>query len=103
MAEASRLKLHEILCDILGSRHVYYQPPESIKMTYPAIVYSRNNIENIYANNNVYKQSYSYEIIVIDEDPDSDIVDKVSRLQACRFNRHYTADNLNHDVFTIYY
>ena len=103
MAEASRLKLHEMLCDILGSRNVYYQPPESIKMQYPAIIYSRSGIDNVYANNGVYAQSNSYEVIVVDEDPDSEIVDKVSRLQACRFVRHYTADNLNHDVFTIYY
>lgn len=103
MAEASRLKLHEELCAILGSRNVYYQPPESIKMRYPAIVYKRSGIDNAFADNDVYMQSRSYEVIVIDEDPDSEIVDKVSRLQTCRFNRHYAADNLNHDVFTLYY
>ena len=41
-----RLALHELLCEKLGSRNVYFQPPESIKMKYPAIVYSRNRIEN---------------------------------------------------------
>lgn len=103
MAEASRLKLHEELCELLGSRHVYYQPPESLKMTYPAIVYSRNRIDNDFADDCVYKQKHSYEIVVIDEDPDSEIVEKVSRLPACRFDRHYTAENLNHDTFTLYY
>ena len=29
-----RLKLHEELCDILGSRNVYFQPPETVKMKY---------------------------------------------------------------------
>lgn len=98
-----RLELHEKLCEILGARNVYYQPPESIRMTYPAIVYSRSDISNNFANNNPYIQSHEYEIIVIDYDPDSAIVDKVSKLPKCRFNRHYTSDNLNHDVFTLYY
>lgn len=98
-----RLELHEILCKTLNSRNVYYQPPESIKMQYPAIVYSRNNIDNDFANDSVYNQSLVYQVIVIDEDPDSEIVRKVSLLPMCRFDRHYTVDNLNHDVFTIRY
>lgn len=98
----TRLEFHEKLCNIIGSRNVYFQPPESVKMEYPAIVYSRENIENRHANDSVYAQSPVYSLIVIDEDPDSDIVDKVSRLPMCRFDRHYASENLNHDVFTIY-
>lgn len=100
---ADRLGLHEILCNALGTRNVYYQPPESIKMKYPAIVYSRNDIANRFANDSVYMQSVSYEVIVIDENPDSSIVKRIAMLPKCRFNRHYVSDNLNHDVFTIYY
>lgn len=98
-----RLELHEKLVEILGSRNVYYQPPESIKLNYPAIVYSRDNIRNTFANNEVYKQSHFYELTVIDYDPDSEIVSKLSELPGIKFNRHFTKDNLNHDVFTIYY
>ena len=100
---SNRLELHEILCQVLGSRTTYFQPPESVKMNYPAIVYSRNNIDNTFADNDVYMQSYSYKVIVIDKDPDSEIVKKVSKLPRCTFDRHYTSDNLNHDVFTLYY
>ena len=100
---ASRLQLQTELEELLGSKNVYYQPPASVRMKYPAIVYSRENIENEHADDNVYMQKYFYQVIVIDEDPDSEIVSKVSRLPACRFDRHYTADNLNHDVFTLYY
>lgn len=98
-----RLELHEILCEVLGSRQVYYQPPASVKMKYPAIVYSRYDIENMPADNITYKQSHFYQITVVDSDPDSEIVHKVSKLPMCVFDRHYTADNLNHDVFTICY
>lgn len=99
----TRLELHELLCKTLGSRNVYFQPPESISMNYPAIVYSRSRIDNTFADNTVYKQKVSYEITVIDEDPDSEIVKKVSLIPMCRFDRHFTSNNLNHDTFTIYY
>lgn len=99
----NRLELHELLCNILGSRNVYYQPPASIQMKYPAIVYSRDNVSNRYGDNISYMQSVSYQVTVIDKDPDSMIVSDISKLPYCRFNRHFTSDNLNHDVFTLYY
>ena len=100
---ASRPNLQIELEELLGSKNVYYQPPASVQMKYPAIVYSRKDIENTFADNIVYNQSHSYEVIVIDQDPDSVFVEKISKLPTCRFDRHYTADNLNHDVFTLYY
>ena len=98
-----RLKLHEVLCGVLGSRNVYFNPPESVKMNYPAIIYSRKAIDNLYADSIVYGQMSVYEITVIDGDPDSEIVGKVSRLPSCRFDRHFVSDNLNHDTFTLYF
>lgn len=98
----SRLELHEELCVILGTRNVYFQPPSSVVMKYPAIVYSRRRIDNTSANNNVYKQDDSYELTVIDQDPDSDIVRKISKLPMCRHDRHFKNDGLNHDTFTLY-
>lgn len=100
---ASRFKLQTMLEEILESRNVYYQPPESVKLSYPAIVYSRSDIKNTFADNDVYKQSNGYQLTVIDDDPDSIIVQKISALPMCTFNRNFKADNLNHDVFTIYY
>lgn len=99
----SRIKLQDLLENILGNRNVYFQPPASVHIDYDAIVYSRKNIENTFANNSVYKQNDAYEIIAIYEDPDSDLPRKLSKLPMCSFDRHYTADNLNHDVFTLYH
>ena len=99
---ANRLDLHEMLCDIIGSRNVYFQPPESVKMQYPAIKYSLSNIKNNHANDKVYTQSRSYQIIVIDKSPDSAISDKVSQLPYCKFDRSYVSDGLNHYVYTLY-
>ena len=52
----TRLELQSFLEEILGSRNVYFQPPTSFKMEYPAIVYARKNIINTFADNNVYGQ-----------------------------------------------
>ena len=99
----NRLNLQKALEELIGSRTVYFQPPSSLRMSYPAIAYSRTNIENSYANNTPYIQGVAYKLVVIDENPDSDIVKKVSKLPMCKFNSHYVSDNLNHDAFTIYY
>lgn len=99
----SRLDLHEELCTLLGSRNVYYQPPETVKMHYPAIVYSRNNLDNTFADNDIYMQDKRYEITVIDKNPDSEIVERMSRFHNPIFARHFCNDNLNHDTFYIYY
>lgn len=100
---ATRLELHELLCGKLGSRNVYFQPPASVHMKYPAIVYSRQSIDNRFADDSVYRQTRSYKITVIDKNPDSDIVDRISNIPKIKFNTHFTSDNLNHDVFTLNY
>ena len=99
----SRLELQTMLEKLLGSRNVYFQPPESIKLKYPAIVYSLNNIRNIHASNAIHKKDMVYTLTYIDKDPDSENVEKISSLPYCEFDRFYTSDNLNHYIFTIYY
>lgn len=100
---SDRLNLQTELETILGSRNVYFQPPSSVRMQYPAIVYSRKDIEKRSANDGVYQKLPSYEVILIDKNPDSKFVDKILELPYCGFDRHYESDNLNHDVFTLYY
>lgn len=100
---SSRLNLHEELCEILGSRNVYFQPPSSVKMNYPAIVYSRKKPEIRFANNGVYAHLQCYEVTVIDKNPDSEIAVKLFNRPLTGFDRHYKADNLNHDTFTLYH
>lgn len=100
---SSRLDLHAILCEILGSRNVYFQPPSSVRMQYPAIVYSRKDIEKRSADDMTYRNLPSYEVILVDKNPDSQFVEKILDLPYCSYDRHYESDNLNHDVFTIYH
>lgn len=83
--------------------HVYFQPPSNTKMEYPCILYSRDRIDNTHGNNHVYNQNHRYQVIVLDEDPDSKITEELSKFDKCRFERRYVSDNVYHDVFTLYY
>lgn len=100
---ASRLELQTTLEEMLGSRNVYYQTPASVQMRYPAIRYSKSNIQSTYADNSRYSKMTRYELIVIDKSPDNPVIDKLLELPYCSYDRHYVSDNLNHDSLTLYY
>ena len=101
---AKRLTLHDELCRILGSRNVYFQTPESVKMQYDAIRYWLGGKDIKRANNGVYKATNQYEGVIITRDPDTTIPDKlIANFEMCSLGRPYTADNLNHYPFTLYY
>lgn len=97
-----RLVIHELLVNTLGSKHVYFQPPENIKLVYPAIVYSRSDIRKKFADNGSYSVRTIYDVTLIDKNPDSPIVYRLAELPKCTHSRHWVVDNLNHDSFTIY-
>lgn len=103
-----RLELHSILQSVIGVRsdgkaNVYFQPPATVNLNYPCIMYRLNDIDTSFANDNPYVCDKKYQITVIDPDPDSLIPDKISQLPKCVFDRPFTADNLNHYVFNIYF
>lgn len=98
---APRLSLHNVLKAILGSNNVYFQPPPGFMMSYPCIVYERSNIFSSSGDNTPYKLENEYTITVMDMNPDSVIPVAISKLARCVFDRHVTANNLNHDVFNI--
>jgi hypothetical protein len=100
---ASRLELQSKLEELLGTRNVYYQPPESIKMRYTAIRYSKSSYYIAHANNSIYSKLTRYEVVVIAQSPDDPVIDKILELPYCAFGQHYVAENLYHDVFTLYY
>lgn len=100
---ATRAELQVKLEKLLGSRNVYYQPPESVKMDYPAIRYSMNDVLTRHADNILYSKMKQYQIIVIDRKPDNPVIDKLLELPYCSYERGYKSDNLNHDVLTLYF
>ena len=98
-----RLELQTLLETLLKTRNVYFQPPETLKMSYPCIIYSRDNTVTNFADNGPYKFQFRYQLILVDKNPDSIFVSLLAALPLCTFQRHYTKDNLNHDVYNIFY
>lgn len=101
---ARRLKLQEELEEVLGSKSVYFQPPESIKLMYPCIIYKLDTTRMIFADNSPYHSTPRYTVTLIDRDPDSDIHEKMlNSFNMCSHNRTFTADNLYHYVYELYF
>lgn len=99
-----RLILQAKLESILGEDHVYYNPPENLRMKYPAIRYKLSDYDKKHADNCVYIGFNEYELTVISDDPDNNIWKKlVDSLNWCSYGRRYTSDNLVHDVLTLYF
>ena len=98
---AQRLELQTLLETFVPN--VYFQPPPSVHMKYPCIIYNRDDILINYADNGSYKFKKRYQVTVIDQNPDSVIPDEIAKLPLCSFARFFTADNLNHDVYNLYF
>lgn len=98
-----RIELSDILNGIAGVKKAYFQPPETDKLKYPCIVYRFRSIDTVHANDIPYKNKDCYQITIIDRNPDSQIRQWFMSQPLCRFDRHYTADNLHHWVFVLYY
>ena len=98
-----RLDLHNTLKTLLGSSNVYFQPPSNLKMEYPCIVYRRNSDDTRFSNNKLYGRKIRYQVTYVDRNPDSNISQKLSELPLSSFDRFYVSDNLNHDVYNIFF
>lgn len=99
-----RIELQEKLETLLGTDRVYFDPPKSIRLVYPCMIYTRSQGQTRHANNMPYTFYQGYELTYVDANPDSGMTKTIAMaFPTCYYNRHYTADGLHHDVFTIYY
>lgn len=100
MTDPKRMKLKEQLEELLGTEHVYFQPPENLKMSYPCFVYERRTGDNANANDSVYRFTQTYDLTYISKNPDDGMVEKVMRkFPGVRYDRHFTYGNIHHDTF----
>ena len=103
MRERNRSALHEKLCQILGSRNVYHDPPATIKMNYPCIVYKRDSVSHRKADNISFINWYPYTVQVISKDPDFPLFDTfLDNFDYGSEGAPFVADNLHHSNFTIF-
>lgn len=101
---ASRLSLHEELKEVLGSNKCYFQPPESVKLAYPCIIYNLGSGDTRFADDKPYTFKRRYQVTIVGRDPDTPLVETMAlRFPSCVYERRFLADNLYHDVFELYY
>lgn len=100
---ASRISLQKNLEKILGTRNVYYNPPEDLVLDYPCIIYHLDDIERRSADNIGYMIKKRYQLLLISRLPDHPAIDVLIQEKWCSFDRSYRADNLEHYVMTIYW
>lgn len=97
----SRSELQNIFEDICDN--VYFQPPANVQMTYPAIVYERGRADSKFADDGPYSVTKQYSVTLISRNPDETIFEALAALPMCGHERFYVVENLNHDVFNIYF
>lgn len=101
---ASRLSLQSKLEEILGTKNVYFQPPENLRMEFPCFKYDLSKIKLKKANNAPYLVSKGYSLIYIHRDPDDEMVlDILSLFMYIEHIRQYKSNNLYHDVYQLYF
>jgi len=98
---ATRRELSEVLHELAD--HVYFQPPATVQMKYPCIVYHRKPAQIAHADNRPYKKDHTWQLTVIDRDPDSTIAEAVEELPGISCDANFTQDNLHHYVYSLYY
>lgn len=93
---------YEEVTELSSQGRIYFQPPKSVRLSYPCILYKLADIPVDHADDRPYKIEHRYELTVIDPDPTSPLREKIATFPLCSFTRSYESDNLHHYVFSIY-
>ena len=100
----NRLELQKKFEEIPTIKKVYFQPPSTVKMVYPCIRYTWEGVSDRKADDREYIARDRYSLMIISTNPDTPIPDLIRKtFRYCSLDRIYTADNLYHYVFTLYY
>lgn len=102
-AIGTRLDLQRLLEEVAETENVYFQPPSNLKMALPCIKYSLDYQYKEFADNGAFTYNRRYQVIYITKDPDSPIPDRLFCMPMTAFERAYTADNLYHYIYRIYF
>lgn len=102
MDRLQRQQALQALLETITDR-VYFQPPASVQMEYPCIVWQRDTVDTAFADNLPYNQEHRYQVTVIDRNGNSEIPERVAALPSCTFSRYFAVDGLNHDLYNLYF
>ena len=95
-----RVELQALLKEYCDT--VYFQPPSSIRINYPCIVYNRSTDYINRANNSLYMKEKLYRVTVMDKNPDSDIADRLQELPWAVIISRDVIDNIYQTTLNIY-
>lgn len=102
--EARRLAFDAELRALLNTNNTYFEPPDNVRMKYPCVVYSRSGIYDLRADDLRYHNRQRFSAMTINTNPDTNWPQLIlDHFPYSRFDRSYNADNLAHNVITIYY
>lgn len=101
---ASRHDLHDKLKELMGNDHVYFQPPETLKLQFPCIIYQLDTGDTQFSDDMPYYFTRRYQLTLVTKDPDSELIDKIATsLPSIRLDRFFTAENMNHYIYKLYW
>lgn len=84
--------------------HVYFDPPETIKLVYPCIIYNISGYDRHFGDDIKYLRPVRYAFTVIDQNPDSQIaINMEDHFNYCTVDTSRVVNNLYHFDGTIYY
>lgn len=100
----NRLKLQSKLESLLGSGNVYFQPPETIKLKYPCIVYSLDPTYTAQADNRNYRIVDRYHVKHIYKSLSNTLKDQfLTEFIMISHDNRMIADGMYNDDFTLYF
>ena len=104
---ASQPEWQDILQGIIGLEpdrdNVFYQPPATVQLSYPCIIYALDDMHTLRADNVNYLITPTYEVTIVSRNANNPFIKKMLLdIPTARFHRRFTADSLYHDVLSIY-
>lgn len=99
----TRLETQTMLETVLGTTNVYFQPDSKVRLQYPCAIYNVAKPNMKYADNGVHLKFSHYRVTIVSKDPDDPKAFALENLPHCAMANWYSADNLNHWVYDLYY
>lgn len=94
--------LLHLLQKAVNHNRVYFQPPENLKIGYPAVVFHLSKVKLDHADDVPYKGAREYSVTLISKEPEPEVLDEILKIPYTTLDTTYISDGMNHFVFTTY-
>ena len=99
----NRLELQNKLKTLAGG-NAYFQPPSSVNLIYPCVIYNLSAGHSMRADDKMYTYTDRFNLLFIFKYPNMKIIEQVlQEFPMCSVSRVYVVDNLYHYAFDLYY